>query len=88
MKVSEAILKGCEGTRKIRGYLYDNDSPTSPKFCCVVGAAALGMRGNAADVMPIFEALGLTLYQECVRRNNQTNQSRQSIAKWLAKKGY
>ncbi len=88
MKVSEAILKGCKGTKKLKNLLWpDGESRHTPTKCCGMGAAGLGMNGDAGKVDEILDTLGRELWSECVRRNNETNQSRQSIARWLAKQG-
>ena len=53
MKLSEAIIKGCEGTRKLRYQLSDG------KYgCCVIGAAC---RGAGIEVEDDFGAWRMAL---------------------------
>lgn len=94
MKPSEAILKGCVGTVKIQGRLYDGDNG-----CCVMGAMLAGISPGGLDDVKrgeqpfapaeIYYAYrgNKSYWDECVRKNNMTNQSRESIARWLQKKG-
>lgn len=51
MKLSEAILKGCEGTHKITGDLFEGlaGNPT-PTGCCALGAAILGIGWEKYDI--------------------------------------
>ncbi len=94
MKLSEAILVGCKGTKKItNGFLYEphdvfGASCKKPRGCCVLGAGAFGMHGDCAKATCVDLGIPSRIRQECIRRNNETKQSRQSIARWLAKQGY
>ncbi len=101
MKLSDAILKGCEGTVKIRGYFTTAMLASMPENgCCVMGAALVGVfslqKAREIDVgcccMAAIEKEFNVDYtgaiiQEAVKRNNDTNESRESIAAWLATKG-
>jgi hypothetical protein len=106
LKLSEAILKGCQGTVKIKGLFVvpkeclAKDLPKNG--CCVLGAAAVGVLGSLSkarkqsDIGNLlyghFPFLGTfsnetNLRREIVDRNNNTDETRESIAAWLAKKG-
>lgn len=96
MKLSEAILKGCENTRKGVGAF----PPDGGRCCCVLEAAYRGLKGKRdlwremsqvlEDKYPFLDnecdqsPLGLTLWGEIVRRNDKTDSSREDIAAWLA----
>lgn len=92
MLLSEAILKGCQRTVKVKNKLFDGKNG-----CCVIGAACVGLHGTfskakrhgtAKIVDDTFPTLWNSLWSEAVSRNNNTEESRESIAAWLATKGY
>ena len=96
MKLSEAILKGCEGTRKYAGHYFDHKNPIE---CCAFGAAAIAIFGEK-ESFESFQLHSLTkklekqfdlpknIWQEVIRLNDKTDASRESIAAWLVEQGY
>lgn len=101
MKLSDAILKGCKGTVKIGYYFTTRGHDSLPdNGCCVMGAALVGTFGleKAKDIdgrngaaEAIEKEFGVEydsqLIQTAVSRNNLSDESRESIAAWLASKG-
>jgi hypothetical protein len=83
MKLSEAILKGCEMTPK-QAF---GDMGTRGKATCAV-AAALEGAGFEQGYSP-YRAFGLddVLFDEVVELNDRKRWSRERIASWLAEKG-
>lgn len=88
MKLSEAILKGCEGTNKYYGDFFG----PSISSCSTWGAAAIGAgfigRENCKVVDFLDAKFGYiewTLFQEVSERTRQ--ESRESIAADLARRG-
>lgn len=99
MKLSDAILKGCVGTRQIQSKYIDYFY--APTCCCVLGAAFLGSLGKEAPSTyrgMIKERL-LTLFTELMHTHegkflfnvivtmNDDGWSREQIAEWLKVKG-
>ncbi len=96
MKLSEAILKGCKDTVKIKFRFTDGRNG-----CCVLGAAIHEVTGVPIsefseavchwDVLrnnfPELIENSSALWKEVTSRNNDTDESRESIAAWLAEKG-
>ena len=97
MKLSEAILKGCEGTRQCFEAFCSGDN-----YCCALGAAFYGLEGRIGTGMnKVIERRLLEewhilkkdddrseLYLQIIARNDQEMESRESIAAWLASIGY
>ncbi len=90
MKLSEAILKGCEGTKKQRGSRFDEDC------CCALAAAHRGVFGFdprvswltiATQLLGSFPCLTDELWVKIVKKNDKTKATREEIAVWLAEKG-
>lgn len=97
MKLSEAIIKGCEGTRKLRHRLSDG------KYgCCVIGAACRGADIEMEDefvalrsvhrrfpILSQFAIHPVTGGREsvtgiCMDLSDNRRWSRLSIAEWIA----
>ena len=97
MKLSEAIIKGCEGTRKLRHRLSDGKHG-----CCVIGAACLGAEIPVEDdlmALRIARCRFPVLVQDaihpvtgerwsvndiCMDLNDDRRWPRLSIAEWIA----
>ncbi len=95
MKLSEAILKGCEGTEKVSGRFFKFDKNNKVVGCCVLGAAALVLGSKSEfDCWRVLREkfskilCDSDLTNEIVNRNNDTDEPRESIAEWLASQGY
>lgn len=119
IKLSEAILKGCKGTRKHRGGFFG--SGDDPRECCALGAALYALGGKHVSGMgdncersiylrkslpvldqPMENAKALfalasnacfmsgnfSIFYLIVKLNDNTNISRQAIARALAKDGF
>lgn len=89
MKLSEAILKGCVNTNKIKMCLVDQNH--LGVGCCVMGALAIGLgcELNQEKIRAFLDDLWdrgeitTKLWQEMNRRNDHTDETRESIASWL-----
>ncbi len=94
MKLSEAILKGCEGTTQSRDNFFEG-----MECCCSLGAAVKTLApylvgSKDCDFIVSFlerkfpELKGSgdgTLWTDIIARN--ANDSRENVAAWLAEKG-
>jgi hypothetical protein len=86
MKLSEAILKGCAKivTKKCKGqFAKYKDGKLSEM--CTIGCAMYAL-GNA-DYNRLRESLEDKIAYEVIKRNDNTDESRESIAAWLVEKG-
>ena len=54
--LSEAIIKGCEGTQQCYERLHFLD-PDGQQHCCTIGAAAAGSRPEARDIAQLWAEL-------------------------------
>lgn len=102
MKLSEAILKGCEiAPKQARGHLFGNGvDDLLSCAACVMGAAFLGLgvapfRASefvvtAKKYLPqLTNGIGYsTLACELIKMNDEKRMSRESIAADLAKRGF
>lgn len=91
MRLSEAILIGCCGTNKIKMCYFDQNEIGIG--CCVLGAAAIGAgcRHNKDEIRSFLDTnleIPTQLWSEIQKRNDHTDQSRESIAEWLDQSGY
>ena len=98
MKLSEAMLKGCEMVpRQIERAFMDGCEMRAPTGACAIGAAIVGRLGfpisfeaclDEASLIQreLYIASGRDLYHRILARND-SGESRESIAAWLAKMG-
>jgi len=86
MKLSEAILKGCEMTPKQAFHWIGFPGAAT----CAIGAALEGIGVKRLQSHRVYEAFpGLTRFvvSEIQARNDVSKWSRERIASWLAEKG-
>jgi hypothetical protein len=86
MKLSEAILKGCEMTPKQAFARYGKPGVAT----CALGAAAEGMGCSwfeLYDKFPMLSDLTKRLVLNITKRNDVLLQSREEIAAWLQSEG-
>lgn len=94
MKLSEAILKGCEIAPKQRFSDYVAEGKNGKLSACVLGAAALAINPNARTPEEVAEALHSAFpYIEAVLypvtdMNDRDQRSREDIARVLAERGW
>lgn len=97
MKLSEAIIKGCEGTRKLRHRMFNGRGG-----CCVLGAACLGAGiETGSDIAALVDAEQMfpamrawhtnpvtgtvaSVSTICIDLNDNRRWPRLSIAEWIA----
>ncbi len=95
MKLSEAILEGCKlSPVKVQNVFYNEEGTCLLGAACVAMGVDLSKKPNCYDFEYCLQKnFGFVLgrpeaIQEAVERNNSTDESRESIAAWLATQGY
>lgn len=102
LKLSDAILAGCKiAPRKIGWRFFDVDGSACVMGAAALGAGYRIISSGSFGPGAVWEYLsnvfperfhgdrecGDAFISECVHRNNATDESRESIASWLAEQG-